>query len=806
LEEDVKNLYRKLSSFTISYILLFFVIAAGSSNAQLITNGGFESSSVGTVDSTDVSGWLIQVASGVSPAPVFEIVSDTVEQGNRALKVTVHGLGTNTYDIQVVADSIPVTNGTTYNYSVWAKAEKAGAQVNFTVGNYAYSEYKAIRPANLTTQWKQYTMQFTVNDNQTYIRAPIHFSYAGDTSNAIYIDNLKIVDANLVKRPVIVQAESGMLGSNFSVMQDGNISYVTAKSNYTGLTSPGDTSRMITYHVTLPDEGYYNLFAHIRVGPNGFDDDSFFYGKGFGAKDDTASADWVFINGLATAGFSDSTDYVDGPGTLGNQVWKWVNITKNSYQGTPGDSFYVSIDSLTRTFQIGSREDGLDIDEFAFGKSNLYYTVGDLNNDLPGSATISTPDTGTIWTGPAFATGMTKFIGSAYQPNVEPNFSNYWTQVTPENAGKWGSVAASSDTTQWNWGGLDATYNFAENNHLVFKDHNLIWGNQQPSWISSLDSAQQIKYIETWIRMVGQRYPKTDMIDVVNEPLHNPPDGNSGHANYMNALGGRGATGWDWVIKAYQLARKYLPNAKLLINDYSIINDNSATTSYLQVINLLKDRGLIDGIGVQAHRFSLENADTTTVKNNLAKLGATGLPVYVSELDLGNLGDAGTPDDNQQLQLYKKYFPILWRSPAVKGITIWGYIQGLTWNNTTYLVRSDGTARPALLWLAQYVKDNPITGIKETASNIPSKYELDQNYPNPFNPSTNIRYSITKASKVTLKIYDILGREVQTLVNRVQAPGRYTITFNAQNLASGVYFYQINAGNFTATKKLMLLK
>ena len=131
-----------------------------------------------------------------------------------------------------------------------------------------------------------------------------------------------------------------------------------------------------TYQVTFPDAGYYNLFARIRVGSDGFNDDSFFYGRGFGEKDDTASVDWVFINGLASAGFSDSAAVVDGAGTIGAQVWKWVNLTKNTYSGVPGDSFYVSMDSLTKTFQIGSREDGLDIDKLAFGKSNLYFTVG----------------------------------------------------------------------------------------------------------------------------------------------------------------------------------------------------------------------------------------------------------------------------------------------------------------------------------------------------------------------------------------------------------------------------------------------
>jgi endo-1,4-beta-xylanase len=340
----------------------------------------------------------------------------------------------------------------------------------------------------------------------------------------------------------------------------------------------------------------------------------------------------------------------------------------------------------------------------------------------------------------------------------------------------------------------------------VYKHHNLIWGQQQPSWISSLDSATQYNWIETWIKMVGQRYQKIDLVDVVNEPLygHNQPDGGSGRANYINALGGSGKTGWDWLINAFKLARKYLPNAKLLINDYGIINDNTATVSYVQIINLLKAQNLIDGIGVQGHRFELEGGDTTTFKNNLDKLGATGLPVYISEFDLGNLGDSGTPNDNQQLQSYQKIFPVLWRHPAVKGITLWGYTPP-TWQVTAYLVRSDGTARPALLWLAQFVKDNP-TGVEIPTSGAPSAYQLGQNFPNPFNPSTTIRYSITHTSNVTLKVFDMLGREVQSLVNTQQAPGQYSVTLNAQNLGSGVYFYRLNAGTYTETKKLMLMK
>jgi hypothetical protein len=90
--------------------------------------------------------------------------------------------------------------------------------------------------------------------------------------------------------------------------------------------------------------------------------------------------------------------------------------------------------------------------------------------------------------------------------------------------------------------------------------------------------------------------------------------------------------------------------------------------------------------------------------------------------------------------------------------------------------------------------------------NLPDKFQLAQNYPNPFNPTTSIKYSLASKSKVELKIYNILGKEIVTLVNNFQDAGNYEVKFNAQNLSSGVYFYELNAGNFSAKKKMVLLK
>jgi hypothetical protein len=100
-----------------------------------------------------------------------------------------------------------------------------------------------------------------------------------------------------------------------------------------------------------------------------------------------------------------------------------------------------------------------------------------------------------------------------------------------------------------------------------------------------------------------------------------------------------------------------------------------------------------------------------------------------------------------------------------------------------------------------------ITGMNQPPSlNIPGSFKLEQNYPNPFNPSTVISWQLAAGSFVTLKVYDILGREVKTLVNERQSAGTHSVTFNAAGLSSGVYFYRISTGSFVQTKKLMVIK
>ena len=108
-----------------------------------------------------------------------------------------------------------------------------------------------------------------------------------------------------------------------------------------------------------------------------------------------------------------------------------------------------------------------------------------------------------------------------------------------------------------------------------------------------------------------------------------------------------------------------------------------------------------------------------------------------------------------------------------------------------------------------YYKRNPtgnLTGMQNISTEIPSTFSLEQNYPNPFNPSTVIRYQLPVVSKVSLKVYDVMGREVETLVNERLQPGTYETTFDDSKLSSGVYFYMMSAGNYNETKRMILMK
>lgn len=276
-----------------------------------------------------------------------------------------------------------------------------------------------------------------------------------------------------------------------------------------------------------------------------------------------------------------------------------------------------------------------------------------------------------------------KFIGNITTGNSVDTggmkFSKYWDQITPENAGKWGSVQ-STPTSAFNWSSLDAIYSYTETNHIIFKQHNFVWGSQQPNGTPTL--AQ----VENWIKSFCERYPNTKLIDVVNEPPpHTTP-------NYTANLGA-GETGtYGWITKAFKLARQHCGNAILILNDYNNIEYSDQESHFIDIVKQIKAAGApIDAVGAQAH--ALRTMSASQLQTNLNTMATqTGLPIYITEYDIGEANDA------TQLATYQAQIPIFRNMAAVHGVTIWGWIDGRTWVANTGRVKGT-TPRSAMTWL-----------------------------------------------------------------------------------------------------------
>ncbi|MCV9386602.1 endo-1,4-beta-xylanase [Reichenbachiella ulvae] len=383
-----------------------------------------------------------------------------------------------------------------------------------------------------------------------------------------------------------------------------------------------------------------------------------------------------------------------------------------------------------------------------------------------------------------------KFLGNISQGSNNSDWTQYWNQVTPENGGKWGSVERERDVM--NWTDLDKAYKLAKDNGLLFKQHVFAWGNQQPSWIETLTEEEQLAEIEEWIMAYCERYPDTDFIEVVNEPINDPPFGST-NGNYANALGGRGDTGYDWIIKAFELAKEHCPNAALMINEYNLLNSENNRYDYSKIIGLLTERELIDAVGAQGHAFTVKDMtaeDMTTAINDLAK---HGLPVYITELDIDG------PGENTQLEKYKEIFPAIWEHPSVAGVTLWGYRQGTMWREDAYIMNSNGTERSALTWLKDYITpynsvcegyDPPLnTGFNTKATLI---------YPNPISNGSLHVQSDKAIEKLTIR--NISGQKMLEY-----RPHQLTQKIELEiDLPAGLYLVKIEGPSLSEERRLVI--
>lgn len=310
-----------------------------------------------------------------------------------------------------------------------------------------------------------------------------------------------------------------------------------------------------------------------------------------------------------------------------------------------------------------------------------------------------------------------KFLGNittGYGSDMDHNgfvFSNYWNQVTPENATKWEQVEGTRG--QFNWWGADKAYNYATQHGFPFKFHTFVWGSQFPQWFKNLSVNERYNAIVNWMDKAKEHFPNLEMIDVANESVE-------GHQNdtylFREALGGAGETGYDWLVKAFEMAHERWPNAILIYNDYNVLRWD--TDKFIDIVKTLRDAGApIDAYGCQAHSFTLNECSKTELQTNMNRIqNELKIPMYITEYDINYDNDA------TQKTKYEEQIPLFWEADYCAGVTLWGWFMGETWEDYTGLIRN-GQERSALQWLRTYMQTNaaktaksPFPGMKKEAS------------------------------------------------------------------------------------------
>ncbi len=260
----------------------------------------------------------------------------------------------------------------------------------------------------------------------------------------------------------------------------------------------------------------------------------------------------------------------------------------------------------------------------------------------------------------------------------------------------------------------------------------------------------------------------------------------------------------------------FLPNGASLVGTqnegvfYSAANDDNWTTFNTGIPNISGMYGSIEVITSNENMqlFLGTAINGTFINNSFTPVELTSFNATVNNDEVKLNWITSTETNNNGFEIERLNLKSEIPSHEWKRI---GFVQGhgTTTERQSYsFIDNDVSSGKYNYRLKQLDYDGTFSYSKEieVIFNNPAKYNLSQNYPNPFNPSTTIKYELPNNGFVSLKVYNILGREVASLINKNQNAGAYTINFNASNLASGIYYYRIHAGNYTQTKKMILLK
>lgn len=429
------------------------------------------------------------------------------------------------------------------------------------------------------------------------------------------------------------------------------------------------------------------------------------------------------------------------------------------------------------------------------------------------------------------AKGCSKFLGNIttsynWQEYCDPQecngsykYTDYWNQVTCENATKWGSV--HSGWGKFNWTNADRTYNYCKQNGILFKFHALIWGSQHPEWIRSLSVADTKKAIIEWFDEVKKHYPDLKIIDVVNEAIYSGGDYHSPYkqTKIIEALGSLAEdrlgqrfncttngypnqNSYQWLAEAFRLARERWPEAILIYNDYNTFQWQK--NEFIALVNGIKAcGGPIDAAGNQAH--DLNDMSGANFKNALYDIyGKTNIPQYITEYDIAR------KDDGVFLTRYKEQFPVMWEADFVAGVTLWGWIYGKTWVNdggdggASGLVRNC-QKRSAFTWLEEYMKTPAAQNVKNplpigSISSIEAEVELSKEA---VTVGDDVTITVTASSKNSEIKFVKMELDGELLVDKWVAPYIWTFTTEeAGKHTLKITVYDSNDKTKTLTKDL----
>ncbi len=618
-----------------------------------------------------------------------------VYDGTRALKATVESDG-NAFDLQFVSDAIPVIVGATYTFSMYINASEPDKTVRVTIKDQDGADLSYGASQVVPTEWGQMSWSFTASSSNVRIALDI-----GAFTNTYLIDAMEMIEPDFDEPNLLLNAgfEQGS-GDDFN-----NWGKFNGAASLLATTEAADVyqgSRAVKVEVAQDGEPF-----EVQL-----------------VSDPFATTPGATYQFKAFA--------------------KSLSVENTSIQLSAKDAENGNADIAYSEFFETGTEYGLIEWYFvaASTSSRVVFNIGQLTNTYFLDEANAQPICGeTLYSPPAdqepIAAGKNKFLGTVYDPN-DSDIDKYFNQITPENAGKWGSVETSEGV--FDWSVLDEARAFAAQNGFPFRFHVLLWGNQQPVWLKPLSDEEKVIQIKEWFQAVAEHYDNSsdarktlEYLEVVNEILNDPPNNEGNNAtddtsgDYVNALKSlNGELGtepgpYDWIVNSFKLARQYFPcETKLMINEYRVENEPAFTEEYVAIIELLKKDNLIDVVGMQAHSFStrrygngsFEDA-TANLENNLNTMAATGLPLMVTEMDVdgnasldenGERTNDGTQEeqDNFQLSEYERIFDLYWNHPSIIGITLWGYRTGLwrTAEEAYIMDPCDGAEKPAM---AQYL-------------------------------------------------------------------------------------------------------